>query len=119
MIHGREPNSTNDSTLSSVLAERKAREPIFHRPEFGPTRTNFEGMTVDDFREVGASGRMYSRGEVLDVLEKRFATAHEDVREATDFQCRKLAADVFLLTYIPLQNQTRPDTPGHGLATLF
>ncbi|MHC5761500.1 hypothetical protein [Nostoc sp.] len=33
------------------------REPIFHRPELGTTRADFEQMTESTFWEVGASGR--------------------------------------------------------------
>jgi hypothetical protein len=93
--------------LAEVLAELSAREPIFHRPEYGTTRADFERMTVDDFWEVGASGRCYSRAYVLDELEKRYAEPHADVWETSDFQCRKLAADVFLMTYHLLQNGVR------------
>jgi hypothetical protein len=96
-----------DPELSEVLAELTRREPIFHRPELGTTRADFERMTVEDFWEVGASGRRYSRKEVLDALEKRYATPHEDVWETSDFQCRKLADDVFLLTYTLIQDKLR------------
>ncbi len=46
--------STTDSKLLGVLAELRRREPIFHRPEFGATRAEFESMVDDDFWEVGA-----------------------------------------------------------------
>jgi hypothetical protein len=91
--------------LSEVLAELSRREPIFHRPEFGTSRADFKKMTVEDFWEVGASGRRYSRKEVLDALEKRCATPYEDVWETFDFHCRKLADDVFLLTYTLIQDK--------------
>lgn len=32
-----------------AAAELAAREPIFHRPEFGSTRADFESMLSDDF----------------------------------------------------------------------
>ena len=44
----------------------QAREPIFHRPELGTSRVNFERMTDESFWEVGASGRVYDREFVLD-----------------------------------------------------
>src|SRR5580658_4268524 len=102
---GRLPH--NDLELSVVLAELKQREPIFHRPECGTTRADFENMTVPDFWEVGASGRRYSRAAVLDALEKRYATPHTDDWQAFDFHCRKLASDVFLLTYTLIQDDIR------------
>jgi hypothetical protein len=93
--------------LAGVLKELSRREPIFHRPEHGVTRGDFENMTADDYWEVGASGRRYSRAFVLDELEKRFAAPHADVWETTDFHCRGLGEGYFLLTYTLLQNHER------------
>jgi len=93
--------------LAGVLSELMAREPIFHRPEFGTTRADFERMMADDFWETGASGRRYSRAFVLDELERRLGAPREDDWEAKDFNCRELAPGVFLLTYTLLQNQER------------
>ena len=93
--------------LEEVLVELSAREPIFHRPEFGTSRADFERMTVEDFWETGASGRRYSRKFVLDELERRFSVPHDDVWETRDFNCRKLAEDVYLLTYTLLQDRKR------------
>ena len=107
MIPEMEPALSTDPELRDILAELSAREPIFHRPELGTSRADFERMTVDDFWEVGASGRRYSRAYVLDELEKRRAYQHADVWESTDFHCRRLALDVFLLTYTLLQNRER------------
>src|SRR5579883_2763275 len=53
-----------DSEQDAVWAELRNREPIFHRPELGTARVDFERMTVEDFWEVGASGRCYSRNHV-------------------------------------------------------
>jgi hypothetical protein len=95
------------SELAWVLEELKAREPIFHRPEWGTTRTDFERMTAEDFWEVGASGRRYSREFVLDALERRRASPHEDPLEAFGFHCRRLSEDVYLLTYTLRQPEER------------
>ena len=96
-----------DAQLGRVLAELSAREPLFHRSEFGTTRADFERMTDADFWEIGASGRRYSRAFVLDELEKRHASPHEDIWETSEFQCRRLAGDVYLLTYTLLQDGVR------------
>jgi hypothetical protein len=96
-----------DLALADVLAQLTAREPIFHRPEHGATRADFEKMTTPDFWEIGASGRRYTRNEVLDELERRHATPHSDVWETTDFRCQRLAQDLYLLTYTLLQDHTR------------
>lgn len=102
-----------DAELAGVLEELKAREPIFHRPKWGTSRGDFERMTVEDFWEVGASGKRYSRERVLDELERRYATPHVDNLEAFGFHCRKLSEDVYLLTYTlrqPEESWTRRAT---------
>lgn len=90
-----------------VLEELMRREPIFHRAEFGTTRADFERMMDESFCEVGASGRWYSRAFVLDELEERHAGPHSDIWETSEFHCRRLAEDVYLLTYTLLQDGVR------------
>ena len=94
-----EPQLVTDTKLLPILEELQRREPIFHRPEFGTTRRDFEAMTEPDFWEVGASGRRYSREYVLDVLEERYRQPLEDNWETSNFHCREIAADNYLLTY--------------------
>jgi len=94
-----EPNLVTDPRLSGVLEELSRREPIFHRPELGTTRADFERMTEPAFWETGASGRRYSREFVLDTLEKRYADPVEGAWETRDFHCQEIAADNFLVTY--------------------
>jgi hypothetical protein len=107
----RKPWLTTEPKLREILQELRSREPVFHRPEFGTTRADFEGMTAAGFWEVGASGRRYSREHVLDVLEDRHQVAShlalEDTWEATDFACRELGSDTYLLTYTLAQGQRK------------
>ena len=98
---------TLEPELAQILAELSRREPLFHRPEFGTSRADFERMTVEDFWEIGASGRRYSRDFVLDELEKRFSASHDDVWQTRDFHCASIANEVYLLTYTLIQNGTR------------
>ena len=86
-----------------MLDELKKREPIFHRPEFGMTRRDFENMVEPKFWEIGASGRRYSREYVLDELEKRHAGPHGDVWKTRDFHCLEIAPNNYLLTYTLIQ----------------
>jgi hypothetical protein len=102
-----EPILTTAPELLAVLGELSAREPIFHRPEFGTSRADFERMTVEDYWETGASGRRYSRQAVLNGLEERFSAPHDDVWETSDFQCRRLGPETYLLTYTLLQDKQR------------
>lgn len=103
-----EPTLVTDPPVLSVLAELQNLEPIFHRPERGTTRADFDDMMAPDFWEVGASGRRYSRDAVLDVLERRYAGEYIDEQlEATDFYCRRLADDFYLLTYTLFQAERK------------
>jgi hypothetical protein len=85
--------------LAGVLDELRRREPIFHRPEFGSSRADFERMTATNFCEIGASGQRYSRAHVLDVLEHRAMDPAEHSWKTRDFHCRELGSDTYLLTY--------------------
>ena len=108
MTSTREPQLVTDPALAEILAQLIRREPIFHRPEFGTTRADFDNMTTLDYWEVGASGRRYSRNYVLDMLEERFQQDQSgDIWETGDFYCKRLGADVYLLTYTLLQRRTR------------
>ena len=94
-----EPKLATEARLLPILEQLREREPIFHRPEFGTTRADFEAMTEPDFWEVGASGRRYSREYVLDVLKERYRQPFDDDWQTSDFHCREIAADNYLLTY--------------------
>jgi hypothetical protein len=102
-----EPTLVTDPALMGVLEELKAHEPIFHHPELGTTRADFESMMAPDFWEVGASGRRYSRDYVLAELEKRYAGEYVDKWETRNFHCLRLAEDVYLLTYTLLQGERK------------
>ncbi len=91
--------STDDTTLDAIRDALRAREPIFHRPEWGTRREDFEAMVEPDFWEVGASGQCYDRAFVLDTLVARHAApVHEDL-QVSDFACRALGDDTYLVTY--------------------
>jgi hypothetical protein len=74
-----EPSLVTDPALSHILAELIRREPIFHRAEFGTTRADFEKMTMDDFWEVGASGRRYSEN----IFSTSWSNASSRIKAAT------------------------------------
>jgi hypothetical protein len=100
-----EPNLATAPEHMAVLRELVEREPLFHRPQFGTTREDFEKMTAPEFWEVGASGRRYSRQFVLETLEKRYENPTEDVWEIGDFHCLEIAADNYLVTYTLVQGE--------------
>ena len=94
-----EPKLVTPAGLLGVQQELEQREPIFHRPEFGSTRDDFDAMMDSEFWEVGASGRRYSREFVLDVASTRPPETDENIWRTEGFHCRQIAPDVFLLTY--------------------
>lgn len=100
-----EPHLSTAPEHAEVMRELRAREPIFHRPEYGTTRHDFEKMTASDFWEVTASGRRISREFVLNTLEGRYANPTEEVWEVEGFVCQEIAAGNFLVTYTLLQGQ--------------
>jgi hypothetical protein len=102
-----EPTPPSAPELAAILADLSSREPIFHRPEFGTTRADFDNLMVEDYWETGASGRRYERARILDLLESRYSAPQTDVWETSGFHCRKLAEDVYLLTCTLLQDKTR------------
>ena len=93
------PQRKTAEHLLPIQEQLVAREPIFHRPEFGATRADFEAMMAEEFWETGASGQRYSKQFILETLEKRHAAPHGDPWETSDFYCQEIAPDHFLLTY--------------------
>jgi hypothetical protein len=91
--------------LVAVLEELKRREPIFHRPELGTSRRDFENMMDASFWEVGASGRRYSREFILDTLEIRMSQHVDDIWETRGFHCLEIAPENYLVTYTLLQGR--------------
>jgi hypothetical protein len=89
----------SDDVRGGVLGELRAREPIFHRSELGTSRGDFEAQTVEDYWEIGASGRRYDREFVWSVLERRYAEGAADVWETDEFECREVGAGTYLVTY--------------------
>ena len=89
-----------DPNLIPVLEELKRREPIFHTPEFGTSRADFEKVTATDYWEASASGRRYSREFILSELEKHPPVDAASVGwQSHDHAVRKLGSDTYLMTY--------------------
>jgi hypothetical protein len=107
MLLGMEPELVTAPELESTLAELLRLEPIFHWPPSEMTQPHLEAMTAADFWEVGASGRRYSRAFCLKVLEERRSKLESSVWKIRDAWCRRLAGDVYLLTYTLLQGEVR------------
>jgi hypothetical protein len=103
-----ETPASTDPSLLDILTELQLREPIFHRRELGTTRADFEAITASDFWEVGASGEVYSRERVWASLERRYGDPDYwagDSWETSDFLCRQLTPNAYLLTYTLRQQE--------------
>ncbi len=94
---------------NKILNELKSREPIFHHPEkFGKTKEDIERQMYDEFWEVGASGNVYTKQDVIETLLERYNNPnYQDIWEAKDFALTTIAQDNYLLTYILIQGRTR------------
>ena len=70
-------------------------------------------MTDPAFREVGASGRRYSREYVIEEVLKRYEDPEyrginsppENTWQMKDFHCLEIASDNYLLTYTLFQGE--------------
>ncbi|MCF8462828.1 MAG: hypothetical protein K9G11_02850 [Rickettsiaceae bacterium] len=92
-----------------ILKELKSREPIFHHPEkFGKAKQDIENQMCDEFWEIGASGNVYTKQDVIETLLDRYQRPYtSDIWEAKDFALTKIAQDNYLLSYILIQDKTR------------
>ncbi|MBI5671196.1 MAG: DUF4440 domain-containing protein [Chloroflexi bacterium] len=94
-----EASLVTEPGIVDILNELIQLEQLFHRPDRDMTRADFEVLIETSFREVGASGRPYSREQVLDELEKRCAHQTRHNWETRDCHCLEIASDNYLLTY--------------------
>jgi len=103
------PADWKECDENKILDELKSREPIFHHPEkFGKTKEDIENQMCDEFWEVGASGNVYTKKDVIETLLERYNDPdYQDIWEAKDFELTKIAPDNYLLTYILIQDKTR------------
>ncbi len=103
------PADWKECDENKILDELKSREPIFHHPEkFGKTKEDIENQMCDEFCEVGASGNVYTKQDVIETLLERYNdTDYQDIWEAKDFELTTIAPDNYLLTYVLIQDKTR------------
>lgn len=94
---------------NNILEELKAREPIFHHPDkFGRSSQDIAAQMCDEFWEVGASGNVYTKQDVIETCLQRYKDPdYQDIWETKDFQLTEIAPDNYLLTYVLIQNKTR------------
>ncbi len=87
--------------LLPILDEIRRREPIFHSPEFGTSAADYERVVAEDYWEVGASGRRYSREFILNSLYPEPPAFAESLGwESWDYALRRLGPETYLITYV-------------------
>lgn len=83
-----------------MTAELRAREPVFHMEPEGADEAHFEAMLVDDYFEVGASGRVYTRENVMEIVLGRYGRGEPGIdNEVEDFRVRQIGDQMFIATY--------------------
>jgi hypothetical protein len=95
------------SSMRELLNELRAREPIFHRREFGTSRDELLAMTDEDFWEIGASGKVYTRQFVIENLLERYKLPEPHDWPCEDFSIREIAENVYQLSYILIEPDRR------------
>ncbi len=97
-----------DPELLPILEQLRQREPIFHSPAFGIFAGDFERSVAEDYWEVGASGRRYSRDFILhDLYSKPPAFAEDLGWSSWDHAVKRLGPDTYLITYVLQQGERR------------
>ncbi len=101
--------SDTNCNKNQILEELKSREPIFHHPDkFGKAERDILNQMCEEFWEVGASGNVYTKQDVINTLLERYNDPeYQDIWETKDFQSTKIDENNYLLTYVLIQNKTR------------
>ncbi|HTV09610.1 MAG TPA: DUF4440 domain-containing protein [Candidatus Aquilonibacter sp.] len=91
-------------TDAALAAHLQQLEEELLRPDVRRNRARLTELLADDFREFGASGRIFDKASILTEL----STESPAQLSLSDFACHKLAADIALVTY----RSRRIDTAG-------
>lgn len=99
------PFARTDPSLLPILDELQGREPIFHRPTYASGIEAFDRLMALGYWEVGASGNRYERSFILGLLAASPPVDSDAAGwKTSDFACRLLGDETYLLTYTLDQN---------------
>jgi GNAT superfamily N-acetyltransferase len=87
-------------TDERAAAELAALEPVLHTEASRPHAGRVDALLAPTFFEIGASGRRYSREDVVAVLDRRVAEGTFEPLQAGEFRCTRLDGGCFLVTYL-------------------
>ena len=90
-----------------ITEKLKKLEMFLHHPEFGTSKEALENMMEENFWEVGASGNIYDRNILLNVLAERASNPNREEWELKDFKCSELSEVLYLVTYTLTQDDGR------------
>ena len=81
------------------IEEIRAREEALHRPEIRRSRQALEDLLAESFCEFGASGTVYRRADMIELLLRETDSAGNGELYSGDYALRPISADAALLTY--------------------
>ncbi len=96
----------DSAEIKEITEELKSQEPIFHRFSPNVSKDEIDAIMTNDFWEVGASGEIYKREEVLSTVVTRYQNPNyssNDLYEVSDFACKEIANNTYLVSYQLLQ----------------
>ena len=105
----RSSDVSESQSTDIILCQLSSIEPLFHHPDkFGRNEKDIENQMCDEFWEVGASGNIYTKEDVIRGLVERYSNPdYEDIWEASDFEVREITPGNYLLTYSLIQDKIR------------
>jgi hypothetical protein len=92
---------TTESPQADLI--RQLEEQLL-RPEVRMSAAQVSDLLADGFIEFGASGRIYDKKQIIDLLQQEQGRGGQ--RTVKNFFARELAADVVLATYRIVESQT-------------
>jgi len=75
------------------------------RPEVRASADRVAVLLADGFVEFGTSGRIYNKGQIVDLLQREQGRLDQS-STISEFSARRLAADVLLVTYRIVESRT-------------
>lgn len=90
---------------SRLLSEIRALERSLHRPEVRHSRALLEALLGEGFVEFGASGTVYERDEIIDLMLVEEPDDDPDTLQSDDYALTIIAPDAVLLTYKTCRRQ--------------
>jgi len=95
--------STAASAAGALAAQLLRCEQTLLDPIVRKDRAGIAELLAEDFVEIGASGRVWTRDETLDLL----ASEEFDPPVIEEFVCRQIVEDVALVTYCGVRTNAK------------